>query len=296
MRVLLLGANGQLGTDLKRAVADWPDVELIPWTRAELDVEDLEGIRATLEAARFDALINCTSYHKTDDVEDNGTKAIAVNAHAVREMAGACESIGARFVHISTDYVFPGTADQPYTERDCPAPVNVYGLSKYMGETLALQAHPDTLILRVASLFGVAGASGKGGNFVETMLRIAREKGEVRVVDDVRMSPTSTLFVARTILKLLEMQAGAGTYHCVNSEPATWHEFAREIIRCADVPADVVPIPSTEFPARAARPPYSVLSNAKLRATIGPVPTWRESLREYLKERRRPASGSPSEH
>lgn len=285
MRVLLLGANGQLGTDLQRVAPDWPEVELIPWTRAELDVEDLAGIRATLEASPFDALVNCTSYHKTDDVEDNGTRAIAVNAHAVREMAAACECIGARFVHISTDYVFPGTADQPYTEGDCPAPINVYGLSKYMGETLALQAHPDTLILRVASLFGVAGASGKGGNFVETMLRIAREKGEVRVVDDVRMSPTSTLFAARVILGLLESRADAGIYHCVNSGSATWYEFAREIIGQAGVPAEVAPITSDEFPAKAPRPAYSVLDNGKLATVIGRVPDWRESLRAYLRDK-----------
>jgi len=285
MRVLLLGANGQLGTDLRRVAEERSDVELIPWTRDELDVEDLEGIGTKLESVQFDVLVNCTSYHKTDEVEDNGTKAVAVNAHAVREMAEACHSSGAGFVHISTDYVFGGTADRPYRETDCPGPINVYGASKYMGERLGMQAHPETLILRVASLFGVAGASGKGGNFVETMLRIAREKGEVRVIDDMYMSPTSTRFVGEALLDLLEAGAPPGAYHCVNSEPASWFEFADEIIRLAGIPARVIPIGSSEFATRALRPPYSVLDNGKLASAVGTPESWRESLRTYLAEK-----------
>lgn len=282
MRVLLLGANGQLGSDLKRAVAALAGVELIPWTRAELDVEDVGTVESKLAEVQFDVLVNCTSYHKTDEVEDNATKAVAVNAHAVRAMAQAARAAGARFMHISTDYVFSGTAHRPYCETDCPSPINVYGASKYLGETLALQVHPDVLLLRVASLFGVAGASGKGGNFVETMLRVGREKGEVSVVDDVYMSPTSTHFVAGAILDLLRRQADPGIYHCVNAEPATWYEFAREIFAAAKVPVSVVPITSAEFPTRAPRPGFSVLDNGKLAATVGDIPTWREALREYL--------------
>jgi len=285
MRVLLLGSNGQLGTDLQQVAADREDVELIPWTRDELNVEDLEGIGAKLESVQFDVLVNCTSYHKTDEVEDNGTKAVAVNAHAVREMAEACHSSGARFVHISTDYVFPGTADRPYRETDCPAPINVYGISKYMGESLAQLTHDDTLIVRVASLFGVAGASGKGGNFVETMIRLANDRGVLRVINNIRMSPTSTEYVADNIFRLLEAWVAPGIYHVVNSGDASWFEFAREIMRMMNLSVALQPVTHDEFPSPAMRPFYSALSNARLIASGGTNEHWTEALGTYLSKK-----------
>ncbi len=290
MKVLLLGANGQLGTDLRRvAPSVAPDLELIPLTRADLDVREPDAITAALAGREFDALINCTSYHRTDEVEGNAQQAVSVNAFAVRSIARACAAKGARLVHLSTDYVFSGVfagaAPRPYTETDAIGPLNVYGGTKAMGEALARAAHADVLILRVASLFGVAGASGKGGNFVETMIRLGREKGHLRVIADQHMSPTGTADAARMILMALARRIPAGTYHAVNSGQASWFEFAQRIIDRAGIKATVEPIPATAYPLPAQRPAYSVLDNSRLAAAIGPIPQWTEALDRYLADK-----------
>lgn len=287
MRVLLLGANGQLGSDILRVERSRLDeLEVFPLYRRDLDVASLDDIPKVLASREFDALINCTSYHKTDEAENHATEAFAINAHAPQRMAAVCKARGAMFVHFSTDYVFDGRSRKPYVETDAPSPVNVYGASKLLGENLVLREYAEgSLIARVASLFGVAGSSGKGGNFVETMLRLAREKGEVRVVNDLRMSPTSTMDVARALLSLIHQRAAPGIYHIVNSGDATWFEFAQEIIHQAGIAARVVPITSQEYPALAARPAYSVLNNQKVAKLIGLIPHWREALSRYLVEK-----------
>ena len=284
MKVIVLGPNGQLGSDIFAANArNGGGIDIEGVGRDALDVTDLDRIEGVLGPMSFDALVNCTSYHKTDEVEKNASLAFTINAHAVQRMATVCAGKGARFVHISTDYVFSGDATKPYVEEDRPGPLNVYGASKLMGEGLARNAHEDTLVLRVASLFGVAGASGKGGNFVETMIRVAKEKGELRVVDDITMSPTATEDVARALLKMLQAEAPPGIYHAVNSEPATWYRFAVEIVKGAGVRAKVTPVTSEEFPTVAARPHYSVLDNRKVGGILEGMPSWRDALQRYLR-------------
>ena len=288
MKVVLLGPNGQLGHDIRVAhVEAGEPFELLPVGRELLDVtaRDLEARLADLS---FDVLLNSTGYHKTDEVEDNAARAIAVNAHAVQRMAEACERRGARLMHVSTDYVFGGDTERstPLREDDPVAPVNVYGASKALGETLARLACEDVVVLRVASLFGVAGASGKGGNFVETMLRLARERGALKVVDDQVMSPTWTADVARVVVSMLAEGCEAGRYHVVNSGAATWYVFAREIVRRAGVAAEVTPCTSEEFPTRAARPRYSALDTGKVAALFGRIAPWAEALERYMSARR----------
>lgn len=285
MKVALIGANGQLGHDILAAhAADAAGLALTPLTRAAIDVADVAAIPDRLAGVAFDVLVNCTSYHRTDEAEDNASLAFTVNAHAVAAMAAHCAERGARFVHVSTDYVFGGDRGRqtPLCEEDATAPVNVYGASKAMGETLARLAHADALILRVASLFGIAGASGKGGNFVETMLRLGRERGRLKVVEDQIMSPTATADIATALLALLRRGADPGIYHVVNSGSASWHAFAGEIIRRAGIDAVVEPCSSAEFPTRAARPRYSALDNGKLAATVCPMPDWQDALQRYL--------------
>ncbi len=283
MIVAVLGANGQLGSDLIRVASEFRDIETLALTRKDLDVCELASIPEVLSTKRFDVLANCTSYHKTDEVEGRATEAFQINAHAVRALAKVCKERRVRFVHLSTDYVFDGESKRPYTETDPANPVNVYGVSKQLGEKFAMREYPEgTLIARVASLFGVAGSSGKGGNFVETILRKAKETGEVRVVNDVTMSPTCTADAARVILSLLEKEAPAGVYHVVNSGSATWFEFAREIIEDAGVPAKVVPLTSAEYPTVALRPAYSALDNRKAAEIVGGIPGWRDALQRYL--------------
>jgi dTDP-4-dehydrorhamnose reductase len=283
MIVAVLGANGQLGSDLVRVAREFRDIESLTLTRKDLDVCALASIPEVLSGKRFDVLVNCASYHKTDEVEEHATEAFLINAHAVRVMAKICRAVGARFVQLSTDYVFDGESKRPYTETDTAMPVNVYGASKLLGEKFAVREHGDgTLIVRVASLFGVAGSSGKGGNFVETILRKGKETGEVKVVNDITMSPTSTADAAKAILMLVKAQASPGLYHVVSSGDATWFDFARQIIEEAGIPAKVTPVRSEEYPTTAVRPSYTALDNRKASQIVGELPHWKQSLGQYL--------------
>ena len=250
-----------------------------------MDVAASGAIERRFEDLDFDVLVNCTGYHKTDEVEDNAALAVAVNAHAVQILAELCARRRARLIHVSTDYVFGGDSGRthPLTEEDPVAPVNVYGASKALGETLATLAHDDLVIIRVASLFGVAGASGKGGNFVETMIRVGAETGALRVVNDQIMSPTATADVARVILRVLVEDCEPGLYHVVNNGVASWFDFAREIIARAGIDAAVTPCRSEDYSTRAARPRYSALDNTKTSLAFGPLPPWQAALDDYLR-------------
>ena len=292
-RVLLLGPNGQLGHDVRRAhaQAEGP-FELHPLGRRRLDLAMPGAVERILGGLDFDALVNCAAHTGVDEAEDDADRAFAVNAHAVRAMARACAAKRARFVHISTDYVFGGDVVRtcPLREDDPPAPVNVYGASKALGETLARLSCEEVVILRVAALFGAAGTAGKGGNFVETVIRAGREKGALRVVDDQVTSPTATVDVARIVLRTLTESCAPGLYHVVNDGSATWFEFAREILRRTGIDTPVTPCATGEYPTRAARPGYSALDNAKVSAVFGAMPSWRDALGRYLRARR-PESG-----
>lgn len=284
MRLLVLGPNGQLGGDLMDAAAADGRFAAVGAGREAVDVADADALRVFLRDAAFDALVNCTSYHKTDEVESHADMAMAINARAPAAMAEVCAAKGARFLHVSTDYVFGGDAGRttPLTEADPTAPVNVYGLSKQFGETLIGLAGGDATVFRVASLFGVRGASGKGGNFVETMLRFGREKGALKVVDDQVMSPTATDFIARAILAFLAAEGAPGVYHCVNGGAVSWCGFAQAIIARAGVAATVAPCATADWPTPARRPAYSALDNGRLAQVIGPIESWETALDRYL--------------
>jgi len=286
VKLLLLGSRGQLGSDLVRAAAREDDFGVQGLERSALDVRDTEKLRAALAEHSFDALVNCTSYHNTDAAESNAALALEVNAHAVEVMAECCRRKRARFVHVSTDYVFGGIpAERPLTEDAPAAPLNIYGLSKSYGETLVRHSGADALVLRVASLFGAAGARSKAGNFVESMIRLGKERGALRVVADQQMSPTSSADAAAMLLGLLRKGAPPGIYHAVNSGQASWFQFAEEILRRAEVKAELSAISSGEYATAARRPAYSVLCNAKLAAILGPPRPWQNALDDYLRDR-----------
>jgi len=284
MKTILLGPNGQLGSDIySENLRKGEPLAIRPVDRSVVDLSDLDAASRLLKAQDFECLINCASYHKTDEVEQNAERAFRINAHLVRSLAEICAGKKARLVHISTDYVFGGQRKrEPLTELDDKAPVNVYGASKAKGDDLAMLAGADVLILRVASLFGVAGASGKGGNFVETMIRLGRDKGKLNVVADQTMSPTATADVAAAVVRMLRAGVPSGIWNVVNSNSATWFEFARRIIERAGIPASVAPIATADFPTPAKRPPYSVLDNSKIATAIGPIRPWQDALDAYL--------------
>lgn len=284
-RIALFGANGQLGSDIA-AQATERGLDLVAVTRAQIDAADPS---ASLDDLPFDVAINCVAVTRVDDCEKDPAPAVAINAHFAGRLAKACAAKGARLVQVSTDYVYGGQAErEPLSEAVGRAPVNVYGATKALGEDLARLEHDDIIVARVASLFGVAGASGKGGNFVETMLRFGQERGRLTVVADQVMSPTGSWDAGEAILDLIASRAPAGDYHVVNSGAASWWAFASRIIERAGVAAEVAPIPTSAFPTPARRPPYSALSNAKLAATIGrPMPHWTDALDRYLRAKGR---------
>jgi dTDP-4-dehydrorhamnose reductase len=284
MKTILLGPNGQLGIDVQAVNLRCGDpFSLIPVNRSIIDLSGVDAASTFLRGQTFDCVINCSSYHKTDEVERNAQLAFTINAHLVQSLAQICLEKKARLVHISTDYVFGGQSKRaPLTETDCKAPINIYGASKAMGEDLAWLTGANMWVLRVASLFGIAGASGKGGNFVETMIRVGREKGELRVVADQMMSPTATMDVALVIIKMLQKDLAPGIWHVVNSGATTWYEFAKRIIDQSGVNASVIPIQTSEFPTTAKRPAYSVLDNSKISNALGPMRSWHDALEDYL--------------
>lgn len=284
-RIALFGANGQLGSDIARQATEH-GLDFVAVTRAQLDAADPS---ASLDSLSFDVAINCVAVTRVDDCERDPAPAVAINAHFAGRLAKACAAKGARLVQVSTDYVYGGQPQrEPLSETVGRAPVNVYGATKALGEDLARLEHDDVIVARVASLFGVAGASGKGGNFVETMLRFGQERGRLTVVADQIMSPTASWDAGEAILALIAAEAPAGDYHVVNSGVASWWDFAARIVERAGVAAEVAPIPTLDFPTPARRPPYSALSNAKLSAAIGrPMPHWTDALDRYLRAKGR---------
>ena len=289
--VVLLGPHGQLGYDvrLEHALLGEP-FDLLCLPRETLDLAAPGAIERVLGGLRFDALVNCAAYTGVDRAEDDATGAFAVNAKAVHALARVSAAKQARFLHISTDYVFDGDAarQEPLREDDATAPLNVYGASKATGETRASLEFDDVVILRAASLFGVAGTSGSGDNVVETMLRTARETGRLRAVNDQTMSPTASADVARVVVRMVRDGCAHGIYHVVNAGFATWFEFACEVVRRAGVAAAVEPCSTEEYPLRAPRPRYSVLDNAKVSAAFGAMPAWQDALERYLRARHQP--------
>ena len=279
MKVALLGANGQLGSDLVKTRPE--GIELVLLTRKEIDVTNREQVDRVLSDIRPDLILNTTAYVKVDLAEEEPEKAFAVNAVGVKNLVDVCLKTGAVLVHISTDYVFDGKkikTKEPYTEEDPPNPINVYGISKYAGELIVRNYLEKYYVVRVASLYGRAGASGKGGNFVYTILNKARAGEPLRVVDDIYMSPTYTLDAAREIWSIILKERPYGLYHVVNSGYCSWYEFAVKILEFAGIEARIEPVKHTEFPTRARRPLWSPLASIKGVA----LRPWEEALREFV--------------
>lgn len=257
---------------------DWAPVGL---GHAEIEVTDGPGVLARLSTVAPDVVVNCAAFHRVDECEIRPEEAFRVNALGARNVGLACARLGALAVYISTDYVFDGEAGRPYLEADAPAPINVYGTSKVAGEHLVAASAPRHLIVRVASLFGVAGASGKGGNFVETMIRKTRAGEAIRVVDDVVMSPTSTADAA-ALVRALIAGGHTGVVHAANAGACSWFEFARAIFDLLGWEVDLQPQRSADLPSAARRPRNSALASSRLPVLGLHRLPWRDALRRYL--------------
>jgi dTDP-4-dehydrorhamnose reductase len=292
MKIAVLGAAGQLGRDLCPRLAALGKV--VPLSRTDIDLASPETIVFAVAKLRPDVFVNCAAYNLVDKAESDSETACTVNVTGTHLLATACGAGGTKFVHFSTDYVFGADANRtvPHTETDVSGPIGVYGRSKFRGEQAVwfvqrvVPDSPDHLVIRTCGLYGVWGSGGKGGNFVETMLRLAGEGKPIRVVNDQRCTPSYTADVADATVQLIQRGA-TGLYHVTNSGDCTWYEFAAEIFRQSGLKPDLTPITSVEYGAPAKRPAYSVLSTAKLAATLGsPLRSWQEALAAYLTERR----------
>jgi dTDP-4-dehydrorhamnose reductase len=282
--VAVIGGNGQLGTDLVRVFGSAQGYSVSPLTHDEIDITDVESVRATLGRVRPGVVLNCAAFHRVDECEERPEDAMRVNALGALNVARACASLDALCVHISTDYVFGGEGRAPYTEDDPRSPINVYGVSKLAGEHLVAQACPRWLTVRVASLFGTAQTRAKRGNFVDAILAKASAGVPVKVVDNIRMSPTYTRDAARALEELIRLEVH-GFVHLTNAGSCSWYEFASHIVACAGLRASLIPVPSSEYPARARRPADSSLSSLRTTDYICRLRPWNEALEAYLADR-----------
>ncbi|MDR1465564.1 MAG: dTDP-4-dehydrorhamnose reductase [Oscillospiraceae bacterium] len=279
MRILITGAEGQLGRDVCREALRRGH-EALGVDRADFDLADREAVCAALEAALPDAVVHCAAYTAVDRAENEPDLARAVNEGGTAALAGCCARRDLWLIYISTDYVFDGSGNRPWEPEDRPAPLSVYGKTKWLGE-LAATRNPRHMIVRTSWVFGA-----HGGNFVKTMLRLGAEQPELRVVEDQVGAPTYTADLARLLLDMAE-RPQTGIYHASNGGCCSWADFAAAILRAAELPARVIPIPSSDYPQAARRPKNSRLSpRALLAAGYEPLPAWEDALRRFLDENR----------
>lgn len=284
MRVMVIGAAGQVGTDLVELLAHSGE-EVTALTRSQLDVTQSSELREALVRNRPDFVINCSVYHPVDECESHPDSSFAVNAIAVRNLGLAANELGSAVVHFSSDYVFDGELGRPYGEEDSPNPINVFGISKFAGEQLLRLVCPRHLIIRTSGLYGLTGSRVKRGNFVETMLRLGARDGRVRVVNDLYIAQTYTHNVAKQTLALIRSER-YGTYHASDHGRYSWCEFAQKIFQYTGMKVEVVPVSHTEMPSAARRPRFSVLENRRLKALgLDQMQPIEVGLQEYLAAR-----------
>lgn len=280
MRAVITGGDGQLAADLDQELtARGHDVTRCP--RTTLDITDDAAIREALSPG-IDAVFNCAAFHNVEECEAEETQAAAVNVRAVKRLAERCAAGSARLVHFSTNYVFDGTAGEPYTERDLPNPQSVYAITKHAGEFAATAYDPRALVIRTAGLYGLAGSASKGGNFVQRMAARAAAGEQIRMVADQRLTPTFTADLASGVLDALE--AGArGVIHMTNGGECSWHEFTQAILAELGVDSPVEAVTTTRPPGGAARPLNGVLAREGAAALgLDPLRDWRRALADYV--------------
>lgn len=282
MRVVIIGASGQLGSDLMRAFAD---VKPIGVDHKMFDIEIPVAMSTLLVRHKPDLVINTAAFHNVELCETRPDRAMAINALAVDALAGQCAAANVALAHISTDYVFEGTAATPYTEADPTRPFSAYGVSKLAGELLLWRNLERGYVIRTSGLYGLRGSSTKGYTFIERILKQAADGAPIRVVTDVTCTPSYTMHVARAIRRIVD-SGRFGTYHVTNAGACTWYDFAREALRQAKFANSIEATTSSAFPTLVRRPAYSVLANDATHALgLEAMPSWQDGIAAYLAER-----------
>lgn len=278
MKVLVTGAQGMLG---RQVVLEYQKrrAEVFGLSRKELDITDFEQVLTTLRKIKPEVVINCAAYTNVDGAEEEKEKAFLINGLGPRYLALACRQNETTLVHISTDYIFDGRACRPYQVYDTPCPINVYGASKLFGEAAVREIGGRFIISRVSWLFGPGGK-----NFVDTILNLARQRDELKVVNDQQGSPTYTVDLAGALADLAASKI-YGTYHVTNAGITTWHGFAKKIVEAAGLRTTINPCETKDFPRPAPRPVFSVMDPFPLKQVLGyNLPGWEDAADRYIKE------------
>ncbi len=279
--ILVTGANGQLGKELQMLAPDFPGYDFLFVTKDELNIADNDAMATYFSEHTIDYCINCAAYTAVDKAESDAANAFLINATAVADLAAICKNNHTQLIHISTDYVFNGTASEPYKETDHTNPVCVYGRSKLQGEVLAMENYPSSIIIRTSWVY-----SSFGNNFVKTMLRLMKERESINVVNDQFGCPTYAADLAAAIMQIIasgKSKEHPGIYHYTNTGITNWYEFAVAIKDLTGSNCMVNPITTAQYPTPARRPAYSVLDTAKITETFGlNIPHWENSLQKCL--------------
>lgn len=276
MKVLVTGVKGQLGFDVVNELKK-RGYEAVGVDIEEMDITDFKSVQGVITASCVDSVVHCAAYTAVDKAEDFPEVCMKVNVEGTRNIAQVCRELDLKMVYISTDYVFSGTGEDPFDEYDPKGPTNVYGKSKLEGELAVMDLVKKHFIVRISWAFGY-----NGNNFVKTMLKLGRERGNVSVVADQIGSPTYTYDVARLLVDMLETEK-YGTYHGTNEGFCSWFEFACEIFKFSKLDVEVVPVDSSKFPVKATRPKNSRLSKQELdRNGFKRLPSWEDALHRYL--------------
>jgi len=288
MKIALIGAHGQLGTDIQKVFAQDDFFSVTPLSHKDMEITDIQNGKTLLEQIVPDVVINTSAYHKVDEVEENPDKAFLVNATAEKNLAELCNRNNWALVFLSTDYVFGLETDRniPYKETDSPGPLNMYGLSKLAGEYATRYIAPKHFVIRVCGLFGTAGASGKGGgNIVDSAINLVKEKGEINVDAEQFFTPTYTKNVAENLKELLKTDA-YGLYHMTSEGACSRWEFVQEIFNQLRMKVKCNKVDARFFKTRSRRPKYSVLEKYNLnKINLNKMRDWKENLTSYLKEK-----------
>ena len=283
MKIALIGSNGQLGTDMMKYFTDRGE-KMTGLTQDDIDVCYMDKCEPVLLKIKPDLIINTAAFHQVDLCEYEGAAAFAVNAVGVKNLCNISLSLDVPLMHFSTDFVFGADTKRmkPYTEDDCPEPVSLYGISKLAGEYVIKYMLKKYYLIRSSGLYGYAGCFGKGSNFVDMMINLAKEGKKINVVNDQVLTPTSTMDMTEKLYELVR-SGKYGLYHMTNNGECSWYDFTVEIFKLAGINAAITPILSSDYAAKARRPYYSVLDNKHLReAGINDFRHWKEALKDYI--------------